>query len=170
MKKSKLDSPPVKAEVVKRLAAGESQSSIAEGVGLHRSQLCRFANRQDIKEFIEQEQLRLLEVVPDAVENQMELVREMKNIPPKETKRRELAYKASQDVLKAVGIMPTPLQSPVITNIFQNPLDVINGPYAREVIEKYLRPYPELSDPDYQDEKETIAEDPEETPPPLLEN
>ena len=121
MKRSKLDSPPVKAEVVKRLAAGESQSRIAEDVGLHRSQVSRFAKREDIQEFIKQEQIRLVEVVPDAVENVMGLVREMKDIPPKETKRRELAYKASQDVLKAVGIMPTPLQSPVINNIFNEP-------------------------------------------------
>ena len=160
MKKSKLDSPPVKAEVVKRLAAGESQSRIAEDVGLHRSRVSRFAKREDIQEFIRQEQIRLVEVVPDAVENVMGLVREMKDIPPKETKRRELAYKASQDVLKAVGIMPTPLQSPVINNIFNEPMDIINGPYARESIAKYLGPCPEPSDSDDQPETERDAEGP----------
>jgi hypothetical protein len=37
----------------------------------------------------------------------------------KDVKRLELAYKASVDTLKAVGIMATPVQSQVITNIYQ---------------------------------------------------
>ena len=74
MKKSKLDSPHIKAEVIKRIAVGESQSRIAGDVGLHRSQVSRFARREDIKPFIEQEQLKLLEAVPDAVENLTGLV------------------------------------------------------------------------------------------------
>jgi transcriptional regulator with XRE-family HTH domain len=63
MKKSKLDNPPVKAEVVKRLATGESQSSIAEDIGLHRSQVSRLAKREDVKPFIEAEQMKLVEAV-----------------------------------------------------------------------------------------------------------
>ena len=117
MKKSKLDRPPVKAEVINRLATGECQSSIAEEVGLNRSAVNRFAKREDIRPFIEREQMKLVEAVPDAVENVKELVREMRNIPSKENKRRELSYKASQDVLKTVGIMPAQNQAPLIQNI-----------------------------------------------------
>ena len=86
MKKSKLDRPPTKVEVIKRLAVGESQSSIAEEVGLNRSAVNRFAKREDIRPFIEREQMKLVEAVPDAVENVKELVRDMKNIPLKEQK------------------------------------------------------------------------------------
>ena len=61
MKKSKLDNPHIKQEVVKRLAVGESQNAIAQDFGLNKSQVCRFAKREDIRPFIEQEQMNLLE-------------------------------------------------------------------------------------------------------------
>ncbi len=74
MRKSKLEIPHIKEQVIKRLAVGENKKSIAKDVGLHRSQISRFANREDIKSFIEQEQMKLVEFVPDAVENVKELV------------------------------------------------------------------------------------------------
>ena len=43
----------------------------------------------------------------------------MKTIPKKDTKRRELSYRATMDTLEAVGIMPSPVQSQFITNIYQ---------------------------------------------------
>ena len=119
MRKSKLDHPHVKQEVVKRLAVGEKPKTIAKDVEMHQSQVYRFASREDIKALIEQEQMSLVEAVPDAVENVKELVREMKTIPKKDTKRRELSYKATQDTLKTVGIMPSQVQSQFITNIYQ---------------------------------------------------
>ena len=136
MKKSKLDRPPVKAEVIKRLAVGESQSSIAGEVGLHRSQVSRFAKREDVRSFIEEEQMKLVEAVPDAVENVKELVREMRNIPSKETKRRELSYKATQDVLKSVGIMPAQTQAPLIQNIY-NDNRFLLSPVVIELLSKH---------------------------------
>jgi hypothetical protein len=118
MRKSKLDVPHIKKQVIKRLATGEPQASIAKSIGLHQPQISRFANRGDIKPFIEQEQMRLADAVPDAVDNVMDLVREMKDIPKKDVRRRELSYKASHDTLKAFGIMPTPVQSQITTNMF----------------------------------------------------
>jgi hypothetical protein len=69
MKRSKLDTPHTRQEVIKRLAVGENKAAIAQDFGLHRSQVCRFAKREDIRPFIEKEQLKLLEAVPDAVQN-----------------------------------------------------------------------------------------------------
>jgi hypothetical protein len=138
VKKSKLDKPGIKQEVIKRLAVGESQRGIAKDVGVDPSQVSRFARREDIKPFIEQEQMKLVEVVPDAVENVKELVKEMKNIPKKDIKRRELSYKASLETLKAVGIMPSPVQSLVITNIY-NQTNVFQTPLVREIIKKYVK-------------------------------
>jgi hypothetical protein len=96
MRKSKLDHPPTKQEVVKRLAVGDRPKSIAKDVGLSHSQVYRFSAREDIKDLIEQEQRSLVEVVPDAVKNVKSLVREMKDIPKKDVKRQELSYKATQ--------------------------------------------------------------------------
>ena len=118
MRKSKLDVPHIKKQVIKRLATGEPQASIAKNVGLCQPQISRFANRGDIKPFIEQEQIRLAEAVPDAVDNVKDLVREMRDIPKKDIRRRELSYRASHDTLKAFGIMPTPVQSQIVTNIY----------------------------------------------------
>ncbi len=78
--------------------------------------------------------MKLVEAVPDAVENVRGLVRDMKNIPPKETKRRELSYKASQDVLKAVGIMPTNAQVPLVANIYSDNRFQIISPVIREIL------------------------------------
>jgi len=48
----------------------------------------------------------------------IDLVREMKDIPKKNIKSRELSYKASKDVLKSVGLLPTPVQSQVFVNLY----------------------------------------------------
>lgn len=135
MRKSRLDTPHIKKEIVKRLAVGESQSSIARDVGLDQSQVSRFASREDIRAFIEQEQKSLLDVVPDAVENVKCLVREMKDIPAQDTKRRELSYMATKDVLKSVGILPTPLQSQTFINITKTQHTLIS-PIIQEMLNK----------------------------------
>jgi hypothetical protein len=136
VRKSKLDTPHIKKNVVQRLAVGESQRSIAKGVGIDHSQISRFSNREDIRAFIEEEQMKLVEVVPDAVENVKGLVREMKKIPKKDVRRLELSYKASLDTLKSVGIMPSPVQSQVNTSIYQqNNLAI--PPAVMEILRKH---------------------------------
>lgn len=135
MKKSKLDALPIKEKVVKKLAVGERQNSIAEQVGLNQSQISRFASREDIRTLIEQEQRKLLEVVPDAVENVKGLVKEMRDIPKDDIKRRELSYKASKDVLKSVGLLPTPVQSQTLINLSQNNLQVLS-PVIMEILSR----------------------------------
>ncbi|OGP87920.1 MAG: hypothetical protein A2157_02675 [Deltaproteobacteria bacterium RBG_16_47_11] len=138
MKRSKLDSPPIREKVIQCLGAGESHESIAKDMGLNQSQVSRFANKEEIKDLIEQEQKRLLEVVGDAVENIKGLVREIPTIPKKDIKRRELSYKASLDTLKAVGIMPTPVQSQVITNIYEQK-NLTLSPVVQALIHEHLK-------------------------------
>ncbi len=53
----RLDVPHVKTEVVKRLAVGETQTSIAEQFGVDRSQVSRFANKDEIRQLVEEEQM-----------------------------------------------------------------------------------------------------------------
>ncbi len=105
---SKLDKLPVKKEVVHKLAIGEPQTSIAKQVGVNQSTISRFANKDEAQTLIEEEQLKLVEVLPDAVQNVKDLVKEMKGIPKDDIKRRELSYKASKDVLKATNVFPSP--------------------------------------------------------------
>ncbi len=119
MKKSKLDIPHIKSQIVKGVASGSNQTDLSRQLGFDQSTISKFANREDIKALIEEEQAKLLEVVPDAVENVKSLVREMKNIPEKDIKRLELAYKATKDVLKSVGLFPTPIKSQTLINLTQ---------------------------------------------------
>ncbi len=105
---SKLDKLSVKQEVIHKLAIGEPQTSIAKQVGVNQSTISRFANKDEAQILIEEEQLKLVEVLPDAVQNVKDLVKEMKDIPKDDIKRRELSYKASKDVLKATNVFPSP--------------------------------------------------------------
>jgi len=98
----------VKDKVVKMLAVGEPQTSIAGRVGVDQSTISRFANEEEAMKAIEGEKLKLAEVVPDAVQNVKTLVGEMKDIPKNDIQRRELSYKATKDVLKATNVYPTP--------------------------------------------------------------
>ena len=138
MRKSRLDAPETKKRVVQELALGKSQSSIAKEVGLHSTQVCRFANRDDIVKLIEAESFRLYEAVPDAVQNVKDLIAEMKHIPKNETKRRELGYKASTDVLKSAGILPTAVQSQTFIDIKTQTNIQLVPPIVQELLEKHL--------------------------------
>ncbi len=136
----KLDAQHIKDNVVKKLAVGEPQSSIAEQAGVNQSTISRFAKEDEIGQQIEEEREKLVRVLPDAVENVKDLVEEMKDIPKDDIKRRELSYKATTDVLKATNVFPSPQyayniyndnsqQNTVITPAFQQFLDfqAMNG-------------------------------------------
>ncbi len=98
----------VKDTVVKKLAVGEPQTSIAEQVGVDQSTISRFAKEDENIRLIEEEREKLVKVLPDAVQNVKDLVTEMPTIPKDDSKNRELSYKASRDVLKATNIFPSP--------------------------------------------------------------
>ncbi len=130
---SKLNKLPVKQEVIHKLAIGEPQNSIAEQVGVNQSTISRFANKDEAQVLIEEEQLKLVEALPDAVQNVKALVEEMKDIPKDDIKRRTLSYQATKDVLKATNVFPSPQygyiyndnsqHNTVITPVFQAFLD-----------------------------------------------
>ena len=105
---SKLNKLSVKQEVIHKLAIGETQTSIAGQVGVDQSTISKFANEEEAIKAIEKEKLKLAEVIPDAVQNVKDLVEEMKGIPKDDIQRRELSYKATKDVLKAVNVYPSP--------------------------------------------------------------
>jgi hypothetical protein len=137
----KLSDPSVSTEVIKRLAMGESDNSVGTSLGLPDGRLIRkYRKRDEIRKLIEQEQLNLVEIVPDAVENVKGLVRGMKAIPVgKETQgERFLAYKATSDTLKAVGIFPNPVQSQVITTYLQQNNTFAN-PEVKSLLSNHVR-------------------------------
>ena len=70
------------------------ESMVGGEQGLDQSQIYRFARREDIRAFIEQEQLKLIEAIPDAVENVKGLVREIRT--SRKGKRRGASYPTRQ--------------------------------------------------------------------------
>jgi transposase-like protein len=134
MGKKMLESEEVKEQIAKALIAGESQTAIARTLGVSQSTISRLANKDDVKALIEREGLRLLEAVPQAVENLKALINEMPNIPEKEVRRRELSFKASKKVLESVGLLNTLSPSPMFVNIINAGTTIISP-----VIEKLLQ-------------------------------
>jgi len=62
----------------------------------------------------------------------------MKGIPKGDTKRRELSCRASLDTLKAVGILPGPIQSQVITTIYNDQRNQIISPAVQQFLSRLL--------------------------------
>jgi transcriptional regulator with XRE-family HTH domain len=125
----------VKNEIARAIAGGHSQQEIARSLGVRQSTISRMVNKDDVRALIEAETLKLLEAVPQAVENIKDLVKEMPEIPKKKIKRRELAYKASADALKTAGMLPTPIQTQTLVNIIRTG-DIFTGPLLEKLKEK----------------------------------
>jgi predicted transcriptional regulator len=113
----KLADPRIRVEVIQRLACGQSQYSVGKALGISQQNISRFANKEEIKSLIKREQARLVDALPDAIENVKGLIKGMKNIHEHGIKQKELAYKATRDLLRSVGIFPT--QTPK-TNVLDN--------------------------------------------------
>ncbi len=146
MSKKVLESEETKQVIAKALVGGESQAKIARSFDVHQSTISRFSKREDVRKFIDEQNIRLLEAVPDAVGNVVGMVKGMKDIPPQDTRRLELSYKASSDVLKAAGLMPTPVQSQVIQNIYNDNRGFQLSPILLAVLEEYGKTF--RSEPD----------------------
>ena len=106
---SKLDVPHIKEKVVKELATGKPQTKIASEVGIDQSQVSRWSRKEDIRESIEKEQIRLLQATPDAVKVYIDLIQA--EIPLDDIKKKELQLKACKEVLKISGLLPSPIHS-----------------------------------------------------------
>ncbi len=119
MKQSKLERPHLKKKVIQELAIGTTKTAISKEVGLTRSAVSRFSSREDIRESVRSETCRLLKVVPDAVDNVMNLVKMGKN-PNLEFKDKELSYKASVRVLEAVSILNSSCPSVQVINFIKD--------------------------------------------------
>ncbi len=137
MKPSRLDTPVIRDKVIKDLAIGRNKAEIAREVGLSRSQVSRYSQREDVREELESLWVRLFEVAPDAVTNLQTLVKGMNKIPRRDTKARELAYKASLKVLEGIGILPSQSPSVLVQNIVNNQMNVVDA-RSLEILSRYL--------------------------------
>ncbi len=151
---SKLNELSVRKEVAHELAIGKTQTDIAKQVDVDRSQISRFASKDKNKKLIEEAKENLIEVVPGAVRNVKDLVEEMPTLAKDDIDNRKLAYKASQDTLKATGLFPT--QS---NNYIKNQVNIQdNSTTISPAFQEYMdlkSKYREIYDP----EKDTESDD-----------
>lgn len=123
----KLADPAIRRKVVHALATGKSQAETAREIGMDPGAFSRAIRREDIKGLVEEEHRKLAEAVPDAARNMIALIRGFDGTKGKD---RELAFKASADLLKSFGLLPTAAPSnltqmyvqvfPVVINRAQN--------------------------------------------------
>ncbi len=137
MKASRLDTPIIREKVVRDLALGRNKAEIAREVGLSRSQVSRYSQREDVREELESLFIRLVEVAPDAVSNIKTLVKGMKTLPRRDTKARELAYKASLKVLEGIGILPSQSPTVLVQNIVNSQTNIVDA-RTLQVLSSYL--------------------------------
>lgn len=145
MKTTRLDAPHIKGQIIARVISGESHSAIARDLGVAHTTVGRYLQKEDVQELINQESLRLLEVVSDAVENLKDLVRGMSALDEKDHKGRELAFKASQRVLEATGILSSVHAPAFVSMTRDNQAEV--PPDLRELLDRYARICQGIPDP-----------------------
>ena len=105
VRRSKLDSLPIKDKVIQRLAAEENQAAIARDFGLHRSQVSRFARKEDIIPLVDAIRERfLLSTFPEAYEKVSKLLHMEK---PTESEYK-LQIEASTAIFELAGIFDSP--------------------------------------------------------------
>ncbi len=137
-RRSKLDDPGIHDFVVGSLAAGKSQTEVAKVVEIDQSRLSKYANREDIRKEIEEQRLRLLDLVPDAISNVNSLVRGFKDLRPEQTKERSLGYEASKDLLRASGLYPSPVTSQTLVQIYNSDNSDVTSPETMALVKKIL--------------------------------
>jgi predicted transcriptional regulator len=128
-------SEKVKMEIAKALAGKVSQQKIADQLGVSQSTISRLASRDDMKALIEQETIRLLGSVPQAVDNLTDLVNEMPQMT--NVKEKELAFKASRKVLEAAGILNSASPSLSVVNIVQRN-SIVLSPIVKAMLDRLL--------------------------------
>lgn len=137
-RRSKLDDPGIREFVVGNLAAGKSQTEVAKVVKVDQSRLSKYANREDIRHEIEEQRLRLLDLVPDAISNVHALIRGFKDLQPGQSKERSLGYEASKDLLKASGLYPSPVTSQTLVQIYNSDKPDVDSPETMALLSKFL--------------------------------
>lgn len=168
-----LDSPEVKASVATALVAGVHQRVIAESLGVSQPTISRMKDKGELKPYIEQAQLALLDSLPDAIGNIKHAIDSYQKPGEKvkirdkdgnekekiiiDEQLRDHGFRASLKVAESVGILPTNLQSQTIVNILNQTENVINP-----IVVEYLKSRPGLLnmpplDLDEQEESKSIS-------------
>lgn len=143
-------------KAVQLLATGASQADVARELGVNRSTVCRWTQKEEVRARIEAEAQRLLEALPDVVEqtkrdlatanhlsrfiageegatNQTRLTN-----PDHQLRFLEGAYRKQADLLRAAGVFASPAPSIVVQQVFNDNRTQVLSPTVVQVLGQHL--------------------------------
>ena len=114
---------PRDTKIAKLRAQNVSCEKIGKQVGLGRSRVAVICEREDVKTVIEQEQKRLVSLVPSAIDNYKHWIGQGKITNDKDM--RDIAFKASTKVLEGTGLLSN-APSVMIQNVYNDNKTIIS--------------------------------------------
>lgn len=151
-----LSDPKKARQVVKLLSQGKSQRATAEITGVSRETVNRWVNREEIREWIDQQAEKYIESLPNALElskNILEISRHQTNKAITrgedgkvvavlsdfiDTKILDLALRETDNLRKAVGITPSHTSSVVIGNLVLGNQQNVLMPNVQGILDRQL--------------------------------
>ena len=122
-------------QIVQRVLSGKNISQVAREVGVTNTTVYRVLKRENVKDYIEKHTMRMLEDMPEAVDNVSRLVKGMKD--EDDVNKLKLCYQATRDVLTVGNVLPSQTQATFVQNIYNQQNNLIMSPVIREMIEKH---------------------------------
>ena len=151
-----LDEPKNSRKAVKLLAQGKSQTAVAEEFGVHRATVSRWVNREEIRDWIDQQAEKYIESLPNA----LALSKDVIDISRKQTDKAILrgdngeivsvntefidqkildsALREVDNLRKAVGITPSHSSSVVIGNLVLGNQQNVLMPNVQKLLDRQL--------------------------------
>lgn len=126
-----------KYHVVQSLASGKTVSAVSAELGHSRETINKVkAERRDQ---IERETAKYLQSLPKAVDQQVQLINQFDTVSSIDDPTRfKACVQAGQDMLKAVGILPTNANSIAIKNIYNDNRSVILSDNISQILSKLI--------------------------------
>ena len=142
---------------IQLLATGANQAEVAREIGVNRSTVCRWTQKEEVRAKIEAEAQRFLESLPDTVEqikrdlstaNQLSKFiageegaenRTRLTNPDHQLRFLENAYRKQGDLLRAAGILSSPAPSIVVQQVFNDNRTQVLSPTVIQVLGDHLK-------------------------------
>ncbi len=116
--------------MAEKRAEGKSYSQLAKEFGISKSRVGQILRQDEIKEILDETTKQLVSLVPLAMENVIRTLLD-KN-------EKALAYKASTDLLKTIGVAPSHVNNPIINKYYTQENNVVLSDGVAKLLSKTL--------------------------------
>jgi DNA-binding XRE family transcriptional regulator len=118
-----------------KACAGETVTQIARELDCNRKTVYYALEKDRVKEYVEKHTLKMLENLPQAVQNVTGLVNKMEGEVDKD--ERKLCYQATRDVLSVGNVLPSQNQTTLIQNVYNQQNNLIMSPIIKGMIDQH---------------------------------